>query len=214
MKQLLFTFLAAFCTLPLLAQSSTIIFTDENGNEITDGTTITADKPVTDDFGDMLIPSGIYAKNLSAEDAGVRINYTVKTLDNGTMQICFPMTCVSKNTTGTFQTDNGVLGANEKRDLQTEWLPKAYGKCIVTYQIEVMKQISVFPPKYESQGTGSTITVNYVYADPSAIKGITDDSHAAARAYYDAAGARQARPRHGLNIVRKTDGKVVKQWIR
>ena len=31
--------------------------------------------------------------------------------------------------------------------------------------------------------------------------------------YYDAAGARQAQPRHGLNIVRKADGKVVKQWI-
>lgn len=214
MKKLLSTFLTAFCALPLLAQSSTIIFTDENGNEIADGTTITADKTVTDDFGDMLIPSGIYVKNLSAEDAGVRINYIIKTLDNGTMQICFPMACVSKNTTGTFKTDNGMMSANEKRDLQTEWLPQTYGKCTVTYQIEMMKQTSVFPPKYESLGTGASITVNYVYADPAAINAITDDSHSATSAYYDAAGARLARPRHGLNIVRKSDGKVVKQWIR
>lgn len=212
MKKLLSTLLAAFCALPLLAQSN-IVFTDENGTEIADGTIVTANKPVTDDFGEMLIPSGIYVKNQSAEDAGVRINYTVKTLDNGTMQICFPMSCVSKSTTGSFNTDNGLMSANEKRDLQTEWLPQAYGNCIVTYQIEMMKQTSVFPPKYESQGMGATITVNYIYADPAAINGVTDNKHAAASAYYDAAGARQAQPRHGLNIVRKADGKVVKQWI-
>ena len=186
MKKLLSTLLAAFCALPLLAQSN-IVFTDENGTEIADGTIVTANKPVTDDFGEMLIPSGIYVKNQSAEDAGVRINYTVKTLDNGTMQICFPMSCVSKSTTGSFNTDNGLMSANEKRDLQTEWLPQAYGNCTVTYQIEMMKQTSVFPPKY--------------------------NKHTAANVYYDAAGARQAQPRHGLNIVRKTDGKVVKQWI-
>lgn len=214
MKKLLSTLLAAFCALPLVAQNSTIVFTDENGSEIADGTMITVNKPVTDDFGEMMIPSGIYVKNLSAENAGVRINYTVKTLDNGTMQICFPMSCVSNNATGTFKTESGLMAASEKRDLQTEWLPQAYGSCTVTYQIEMMKQTSVFPPKYESQGTGSAITVNYVYADPTAINVITDNSHDATSAYYDAAGARRAQPRHGLNIVRKTNGKVVKQWIR
>ena len=214
MKKLLSTFLVAFCALPLLAQSSTIIFTDENGTEIADGTTITADKPVIDDFGDLLIPSGIYVKNLSDDETGIRINYTIRALDNGTMQICFPMACVSKSTIGAFKTDSGLMSANEKRDLQTEWLPQAYGRCTVTYQIEMMKQTSVIPPKYESLGTGATITVNYVYADPSAINGITDDSRSATSACYDAAGARQAHPRHGLNIIRKSDGKVVKQWIR
>ena len=214
MKKLLSTFLAAFCALPLLAQSSTIIFTDENGTEIADGATVTANKPVTDDFGEMLIPSGIYVKNQSADDIGIHINYTISALDNGTMQICFPMTCVSKSATGTFMTDNGLLSANEKRDLQTEWLPQAYGRCTVTYQIEMMKQTSVIPPRYESLGTGAAITVNYVYADPSAINGITNDSRSVTSTCYDAAGARQAHPRHGLNIIRKSDGKVVKQWIR
>ena len=54
MKKLLSTLLAAFCALPLLAQSN-IVFTDENGTEIADGTIVTANKPVTDDFGEMLI---------------------------------------------------------------------------------------------------------------------------------------------------------------
>lgn len=149
-----------------------------------------------------------------SDDTGIHINYNIQTLENGSLQICFPMTCVSNNASGAFKTDNGMMTGNETRDLQTEWLPDTYGKCTVNYQIELMRQTSVFPPKYESIGMGPKITINYVYSDPAGINDINGDSKTTIMARYDTSGRRLTDACRGLNIVKTSDGKVIKQIVR
>ncbi len=214
MRKLLSTLLLTLCAIHLSAQTNAVIFVDKDGNEIGDGTTITVNTPTTDDFGITIIPSGIYVKNTMSDDTGIHINYNIQTLENGSLQICFPMTCVSNNASGAFKTDNGMMTGNETRDLQTEWLPDTYGKCTVNYQIELMKQTSVFPPKYESIGMGPKITINYVYSDPAGINDINGDSKATIMARYDTSGRRLTDACRGLNIVKTSDGKVIKQIVR
>ena len=79
------------CSTMLMAQSAgTLIFVDNNGNEISDGATLNRQDVAEDEFGEILMPSGLCIKNTSNDIAGVRMICTIKTLDNGNFQICFP----------------------------------------------------------------------------------------------------------------------------
>ena len=145
-------FLFVFCVSSLNAQNlSTIVFVDKDGHQVADGSTITVNTAVENDFGEMVLHSGLYVKNLKTDNVGVRVHFNVRTLDNGLFQICFPVACITKSVTGVFETGSDIMAASEQRDLQSEWTPQTYGKCIVTYQIELMNQLSGFPPQSEPQ---------------------------------------------------------------
>jgi hypothetical protein len=58
---------------------------------------------------------------------------------------------------------------------------------------------------------GPTVTVVFNYADPSGIVGIHHAS-AVPQQYFSADGREENRPLRGLNIIRMTDGTVVKQF--
>ena len=136
-------FLFVFCVSSLNAQNlSTIVFVDKDGHQVADGSTITVNTAVENDFGEMVLHSGLYVKNLKTDNVGVRVHFNVRTLDNGLFQICFPVACITKSVTGVFETGSDIMAASEQRDLQSEWTPQTYGKCIVTYQIELMNQLS------------------------------------------------------------------------
>ena len=66
------------CSTMLMAQSAgTLIFVDKNGNEISDGTTINRQDVAEDDFGEILMHSGLYIKNTSNENTGVRMKCSI-----------------------------------------------------------------------------------------------------------------------------------------
>ena len=211
MKKLFTLGLFLLATAWAMAQdSNTFQFVDKDGNGIEDGATVNATTVTYDDFGMVVIPSGISVKNISTDDAGIRIRYTIETLDNGNLQICFPINCITKTTTGNFVTESDLLGAGQTRDMQTEWCPTAYGNCKVTYQIELMTQTQVFPPKFEFKGKSSEITVVYNYADPSGIKSVDSTEATTVIDRYTSDGRRLTTPQSGLNIVRLKNGQVVK----
>ena len=187
---------------------STIVFVDKDGNQIQEGTTITANNAVID-FGIISLPSGLFVKNVSSADIGIRIHYNIQTLENGTFQICFPQTCVTKSAVGSFVTSEGVMTAGQVSNLMTEWVPSGFGQCKVTYQIELMKQTQVLPPKFESLEMGPTVSVDYIYADPSRIKDLSCDN-TEATSCYGINGIQYSTLQKGLNVVRLNNGRVVK----
>ena len=200
------------CSTMLMAQSSgTLIFVDKNGNEISDGTTINRQDVAEDDFGEILLHSGLYIKNTSNENTGVRMICNIKTMDSGNFQICFPTSCISKGAAETFHTPAGMISGSQTLDLQSEWFPKTYGKCSVSYQVQAMTQLSGFPPKYEEGELGPTVTINYEYADPASVNGIDNKGNTTVTARYSIGGTPLSAPQHGINIVKMRDGKTIKQ---
>lgn len=211
MKKLFTLCLFMLTATSIMAQdSNTFQFTDKNGNVMENGATVTVNSPSTDDFGQTFLPSGIYVKNVSAGDAGIRIHYTIEKMDNGIFQICFPSSCITKNTTGNFMTDSDLMSSNQTRDLQSEWVPTAYGQCKVTYQIEVMTQTQFFPAKFEPKEIGNHITVIFNYADPSGIETINSNSQQPVVARYSLDGRPLTMPHHGIVIERLANGKTIK----
>lgn len=210
MKKVFTLCLLMLATAWAMAQdSNTFQFVDKDGHVVADGTTIKVLNVETDDFGDIMIPSGLFVKNTTETASSLRIHYHIQTLESGTFQICFPINCITKSTTGTFETGSELMNGNETRNLNTEWIPVTYGKCIVTYQIEVMNQTSFLPPQYESVAMGPMITVEYNYADPAGIEQ-TKNGLGTAVSYYNINGIQLQSPPKGLNIVKLTNGKVKK----
>ena len=213
----LFTLCFLFCiaTMVMAQAADTFQFIDSKGNVVADGTTIVANTLTVDDITeDILIPAGLYIKNTAGEEVSLRIHCQLQTLDNGLFQICFPTACISKKAVETFDTPSGPMNSGEIKNLQTEWLPTAYGKCMAVYQVEMMKLVSLIPLQYESLGMGPSVTVEYVYADPASIGNAFTDEANEPLACYDLNGTRLDVPRHGLNIVRMKNGQVVKQLKR
>ncbi len=160
------SWLAWMCCITAMAQNlNALTFVDKSGNTLPNGTTLTVKDAVENDFGDILLPSGLCVKNNSAADQGVRVICNIKTIDNGNMQICFPTNCISKNAAGQFNTSSGMMAAGETIDLQSEWLPTADGRCTVVYQLQLMTPQADNPLKYDEGEMGPTLTVKYEYGN-------------------------------------------------
>lgn len=162
----LFVFLAAvsMALLPMMAQEidETFVFVDENEDIIENGATVVRNVVETDHDGNEVIYSGISVADMGApSDVFLKMKYVINQIDNGTYQICFPMTCNMQTTTGTFETAPGQVNG-DVQDIQSEWFPQADGECVVTLTIDVLTKVSAFPPKYEHLAYGPTITLKFV----------------------------------------------------
>lgn len=182
---------------------NTFQFVDKDGNVVPDGTTITRMELVDDFFGESYISTGLYIKNTSDVSANMQVAYQIETMDNGEFQICFPVNCVRKSSIGNFTTSSGSLDADAVSDLQCEWFPVAYGSCTVKLTIEVLNAFGT------KTADGPTVIVFFNNADPAGIIG-THHISAAPQQYFSAAGHKMNGPQKGLNIVRLTDGKIIK----
>jgi hypothetical protein len=185
------------------------VFVDKDGQEIANETTIVRNEAAEDDFGMVQIPSELSVKNASApEGYQVRIEWTISRIDNGAVQVCYPMNCVSQSNKGTYQSAVGQQADGTVQDLMSEWLPSetgAYGECIVTYKAVTLQPIG----KIYTTADSRTVTVRYVYADPASI-GHSRQASATPMAWYDLSGRKHNEPAKGFNIVRMSDGKVKK----
>lgn len=154
-----------------MAQSDDIFqFVKADGTVVPDGATITVTDLVEDEFLGNNINSGLHVKNISDVPAYVRVSYEIASIDNGSFQICFPVTCNSQFATGVYQTAAGAMDAETELDLQSEWFPEAYGRCAVTFRLEVMELTGMFPRQsYTKLADGPAVTVVFNYDDPAAI---------------------------------------------
>lgn len=207
MKKKIFTLLS-FLTLTAVAfAQDTYVFADKDGNTIANGSTITCMDAEDDGFGSVLVRSGLFIKNVAApSNYQVAIEANITQIDNGAVQLCFPTNCFSYNATGKYGgTDKKSLGQGESQNIQTEWLPTAYGECVVEYNAKIFQ--GVF-----QKGT-YTVTVHYVYADPAGVSTIAA-SNAQPVEHYDVSGRQTTATHRGLHIVRMSDGSIRKAIIR
>lgn len=212
MKKLYTLCLALMCAAATSAQSDDakgmFEFTDKAGNVIADGSVITRDE-IDQNAIDDQINSGLYVKqNTSESGMLVYLGVDLSRLDNGTFQFCFPNGCQAVKSTGQYSSKRDVM---ENQSIMTEWMPTAYGQATATLSLHAVKKGGTASfPTYKELGTCSTVTVHFVYADPTGINDISSDAHATPTAFYTADGKRLPAMQKGLNIVRLSNGKTVK----
>ena len=200
MKKIFTLCLGLFAALAIQAQSDfPLQFADKDGNVIADGSTLNLTEAEGDDFGGVMMPSGLYVKNTTSAEVQCGGSFNVSTMSNGAFQSCFPSNCMQASKVGSYTTQNGALGAGELKTMQTEWMPTAEGSCTVTYQLMTYKQNAI-TKKWNADKYGPTVTLNFVYGT----SGIAD----AARLHnsekgicYDLMGRRVSQPAKGLYIV-------------
>ena len=168
MKQI-FTFLMfamALMAWPIQAQEidESFMFMDEDGNLIENGATVTRTVVETYDEGVDVIYSGVSVINLMGSADYLSVHYVIERIDNGSYQICFPMTCNTQSEVGSYETASGQLMA-DIQNIESEWFPTADGECIVTLTIELYDKMGLFPPTYVHKAWGPTITLRFVKGD-------------------------------------------------
>ena len=203
MKKFFTLFMGLVAVMAAQAQSDfPLQFADKDGNIIADGTVLNLTTAEVDDFGDALMPSGLYVKNTTNADVQGGGAYTITSLSNGAFQTCFPTNCVSNNRTGSYETSNGTIAAGELKSMQTEWLPVDNGTCVVTYQLVTYKQ-NVITKQWQKDKTGPTITLKFTY-DPTGINSTKNGKNVRTVEYYNLTGRRVQTPAHGMYIVKTT----------
>lgn len=196
---------------------TTLQFVDKQGNVVEDGAVITIsdidmEKPMPE------VNSGLSVKNTTADNVNCNVDFDVLSIDNGSLNCCFPFSCAAPAVApGLVSTDYGPVAAGATHGFQTEWQPDTYGACTTTFQIYLWGQVLLpgqFVPSWAKTTLGPKITVNFVYNDPAAINGVTNDGAAHAVAFYNAKGQQISKLESGLNIIKYSNGKTVKTVVK
>ena len=169
-------FLGAIATFAQQDANRVFVFTDKDGNAFENGATIERDKLEFDDFEEFKqILSNVYVKQ-TATDKNYAVSMSVKinSIDNGTLQVCFPMSCLRLVKPGTSDLGTSTLSEaasyNKETGLAsilTEWIPKsedAWGKCEATFTLTTLIKKSFLD--YTTVGKSSEITVQFVNRVP------------------------------------------------
>lgn len=225
MKRLVSLFVASiiYVCMANAQVDNTLQFVDENGNIVSDGSTIEGKLEYVDDGFQQYyqVSSGLYVKNNANTDTGVGVDYTINSIGSGTLNCCFPSNCVPRNKVGDYQTENGFLTANETRSFQTEWIPEQgyYGTCSATFKLKVMdmKEEEIYGVPivtYVFKAYGPSVTVNFTYNENSTgIADITENDKKIS-AYYTLDGKEIKEPQKGINIVKYANGKTTKVVVK
>ena len=142
----------------------------------------------------------------SAEYCSLHIVTT--SLPSGSIKSCFPELC-TPNISADYESVPGSFVSGETKGVQTEWIVEDgnYKTATLTLQLRHMEK---FATTYIPVGEGPTINVNLIYADPAAIDGIEGNDNTRIVARYNADGQIVKSPVKGVNILKLSNGKVVK----
>ena len=232
MKKTILLMAAAMFAASSFAQvDRTFVFTDKDGNEYPDGTTITADELEFVSYGDeehpeegyVLVNSGLYVKNLTNETQGAGASVTLTELNGGSCQFCFPATCIDswgRSKGDAVKSSAGDIAAGEKLDFATEFFPENDGNATVVAQVNVYDRVitktnigglEIEKVSYKERDvTGPSITINFVASGVTGIKDLNASKPATIVARYSADGKRLSAPQKGLNILKLSNGKTIK----
>lgn len=188
---------------------NTFRFVDKDGKEVPDGTELTITGVEDDGWGGVMMKTGLYVKSNQSGTLYGSMAYDVLEISSGAFQVCFPENCTSQAKPGEYETPAGAV---KTEDIQAEWLPEAYGTAKVTLQPKTYKYNSV-TKKMSFVGDGPKITINFVYADPAGITNAGVDGVKVVGCY-TLDGSQLAHSQNGINIVKTSDGKVRKVFIK
>lgn len=173
----LFTLVVALMVSATIFANDTFQFCYKDGTVIPSGSTVVADQIEEDPFfGDKMLPSGIYVKNTSEDYANVNLTYTINSIPNGTLQVCFPENCYTKDKPGTYDNGTGELAPGEIRSMQTEWLPMEEGVCTATFTISEVSlgkmECSTITVKFQYGNVGTEVIWGYYTGDGKKLMGL------------------------------------------
>lgn len=213
-KLLVLSAVAFVCSTANAQTDGTLQFVDKNGNVVPDGSTITVTEVEDDGMGSMLISTGLSIKNTTDKNVGSNAEFTISQLDNGSIACCYPMQCKQLSSTGTYETVEGTLAANETRNFLTEWYIGGEGKAVVTFKLKVYELVgNPLFPEYEFKGYGPSVTVNFVY-EPSGIGNVDADDDKTITGIYTIGGQQIEQFQKGINIVKYSNGKSAKIVVK
>lgn len=217
MKKYLTLIFALLCSATLFAEvNNTFRFVDKNGKVYEDGSVLNLTEIEMSPYGDWQIPTGLYLENTGKTSQNVNVVLDITSIsEESSIQFCLLMQCAMYGEVGTF-TKTGVESAGTKDDLMLEWLapydedeetgdktPKT-GSAMATLQVQMLNgDGSLF-------AMGPTITLKFSYDPTQGINGVSADK-ATVVARYNAAGQQISTAEKGLNIVRLSNGKTIKQ---
>ena len=214
-------FLSAIATFAQQDANRVFVFTDKDGNAFENGATIERDKLEFDDFEEFKqILSDVYVKQTATDKSyAVSMSVKINSIDNGKLKVCFPMSCLQLVKPGTSDLGKNALSETASYNKETglasiltEWIPKsedAWGTCEATFTLTTLIKKSFLD--YTTVGKSSDITIRFINRDPSAINGVADNSAAKEVARYTVGGQRINAPVKGINIVKLSDGRTVKE---
>lgn len=149
MKKIL-SILALFACGVFAAQAQvdkTFQFVDKAGKVVENGAELTLTE-VEAPWGDDQIVLPLSVKNTKNAKAGVRLIFNIMQIDNGALQVCFPSECTSNSEAKEYITKPGTMDAGEVKEMATEWLPTAKGKCVATFQLQYYEPTAGGEPTY------------------------------------------------------------------
>ena len=174
MKRIFTCLLSCLALLSLQAQEidESFLFVDEDGEIIEHGSTIIRDVVEMGGDGREFINSGLYVFNMEGTPNDfLKVHYNIERIDNGSFQICFPITCNTQETVGAYETAAGQL-MMDLQDLQSEWFPVADGICMVSVTLELLEKKGSFPNfSYEHKAYGPTVVLKFVKGNPGGMLG-------------------------------------------
>ena len=127
---------------PTPTSDQTFQFMDKDGNIIADGSELVCDKAETDDWGGVLVRTGLFVKSNATDDKVLaKVQCVIEEIpDNSSIQCCFPANCMMFNQgVGTYNNGPAAYGSS---DFQTEWFPATdddfnpiEGQCKASFQL-------------------------------------------------------------------------------
>ncbi|MBQ9645848.1 MAG: hypothetical protein IJV24_05790, partial [Prevotella sp.] len=142
------------------------VFTDLEGNEVADGSTIVVSK--INKEGQMVVPLKVV--NKSGEKQAVSMYENIDAMPNGGWQTCAFGNCMQLTSTG--YSPKNVMSDDYNADIQTEWMPVVgqYATWEATLQIHIFNITykTSFGTKVETAGNeiiayGPKVTVRFAY---------------------------------------------------
>lgn len=184
-----------------MTMSAQLVFVDADGRELADGSTITMNNAVKNDWGEIQVDlKGISIKNTSAIAQNFTMDVEVKELPAGSFACCYGMTCKNTKKPSTMNLKNLSIDANATEMISnTDWAMEEdghFGTCAVTFKLS----------------TGNTLNVNFVYTESTDISHVSEKAEITA--IYDITGKSIKTMQKGMNIVHYTDGTVKKIIIK
>lgn len=218
MKRTFTIALALIAGLGAFAQDNRLRFEDASGNIVADGTTIVINKVEVDkETGAEEMSTGLFVRNTTTSEIQACLNVDVTSLPSGSsFKACFPSNCSIAESPKTFTTESGSFKGSIVASSQTEWIPgymdydegvfkQAYGDWTATIQIRVEKDGAMVD--------GPKVHVHFIRKASNGINDI-NAGNATVVARYTAGGQLITAPVRGLNIVKLSNGKTIKEIVR
>lgn len=218
MKRTFTIALALIAGLGAFAQDNRLRFEDASGNIVADGTTIVINKVEVDkETGAEEMSTGLFVRNTTTSEIQACLNVDVTSLPSGSsFKACFPSNCSIAESPKTFTTESGSFKGSIVASSQTEWIPgymdydegvfkQAYGDWTATIQIRVEKDGAMVD--------GPKVHVHFIRKASNGINDI-NAGNATVVARYTASGQLITAPVRGLNIVKLSNGKTIKEIVR